>query len=325
MSEQASAAPSVQNESSQVEENQSIESEESGSLEASADVQDAQEVLEDPNASKKEKAEARKMLKSLKIKYNGKEYEEQLPFEIPDDEKSIDYMRKQLQMSKMAQSKSQEKAQMEKEVSEFIRQLQTNPRAVLEDPSLGINLQDLVSQYIEDQIEQSKKTPEQVEREKLEKELRRLQEEREKEKEDQRSRELERLQELEFQRYDTMISKSLEGSDLPKSPYVVKKMADYMLMGLQEGMDVTPEDVLPLVREEIQQEIKQMFGVMPEDVIEKIIGNDVLGKLRKKRVAQAKAPAPAKKVAVDTGAANNRAKEPTEPAKKVTIKDFFKI
>lgn len=322
MSEQASAAPAAsapiqdaapQNQNEQVNESESVE----------AEASEAEDILADPDASKAEKAEAKKMLKSLKIKYNGKEYEEKLPFEIPDDEKSVEYMRKQLQMSKMGQSRAQEKAELEKEVEAFIHQLRTNPRSVLEDPTLGVNFQDIVAQYIDEQIELSKKSPEQLEREKMEKELKSLREEREKEKEESKQRELARLQEQEFERYDMSITKALDGSDLPKSPYVVKKMADYMYEGLKAGYDLGPEDVIELVRQEIQADIQQMFGAMPEEVIEKIIGNDVLGKLRKKRVAVAKA-APLKKAIPDTGKQMKKEEEVEKPkGPKRTYRDFF--
>jgi hypothetical protein len=55
---------------------------------------------------------------------------------------------------------------------------------------------------------------------------------------------------------------------------IIKKMADYMLIAVQRGINVTPEDVLPIVRDEIQNDIKQMFSLMPEDVIEQLVGKD---------------------------------------------------
>lgn len=322
MSEEQSITSELSNEQSETSsvETSSIE------LKDQQDAQNAKDVLNDPKSSAKEKEQARKTLKSLKIKYNGKEYEEQLPFEIPDDEKAVEYMRRQLQLSKMAQIKAQEKAEIEREVAAFIQQLRANPRAVLEDPALGLNMQELVAQYIEEQLENSKKSPEQIKAEQLEKELKKLQEEREREREEMRKRELERLQQQEFERYDTLITKALEKSSLPKSPYVVKKVADYMLMGLQEGYDITPEDVIPLVEEDIKNDIKQMFSVMPEEVVEKIIGNEVLGKLRKKRLSMAKTPATVKKSIVDTGKVIDKSEESNENnKKKISYKEFFKI
>ncbi len=130
---------------------------------------------------------------------------------------------------------------------------------------------------------------------------------------------------MEYERYDTLISKAIETSDLPKSPYVVKKIADYMLLGLNEGIDVSPEDVLPLVRDEIQNDLREMFAVMPDEVIEKIVGKDVFNRVRKKNVAKAKsAPQPVKSAIKDTGAAS-KASASSSDAQKKTFRDFFGV
>lgn len=300
-------------------ESQSLGSSAGGSTQESAEA-----VLADPSASAAEKAQAKKTLKSLKIKFNGREYEEELPFEIPDDEDAREYMTRQLQMSRLAQHKSQEEAALRKEVNSFIEQLRKNPRKILSDPNLGVDVKQLAAQIIEEEIENSQKSPEQLEKERIENELRELKEQYEREKEEARTKEFERLQEIEFERYDNLMTKALETSDLPKSPYVVKKMADYMLMALDAGVDVSPNDVLPLVREEIQEDLKQMFAVMPDEVVEKVVGKDVFNRIRKKNLAKAKsAPAPVKSAVKDSGAAKPKQQE-AAPSKQ-TFKDFFGV
>lgn len=328
MSESANAAPAAAQEAlAQTSQDQSTtESTESQELSSDASVQDAAEVLNDPNASKAEKIEAKKMLKSLKIKFNGKEYDEELPFEIPDDEKSVKYMQNKLQMDRLARMKSQESADQQKMINQFLTDLKKNPRKVLSDPSIGVDLKKIAAELIEEEIENSRKSPEQLEKEKLEAELKAIKEEREKEKEEFNTRELERLQQQELERYDMLITKAIETSDLPKSPYIVKKMADYMLMGLQKGVDVTPDDVLPLVREEMQNDLKEMFAVMPEDVIESIVGKDVINRLRKKNLQKAKASqsmqAMSQAKVKDTGTTAPKEKAPTE---KKDYKSFFGV
>lgn len=310
---------------------ESTETLESGSegLEASAEGGEASSVadLKDQaaNGTPAQKAEAKKMLKSLKIKFNGREYEEELPFEIPDDESAREYMTRQLQMSKLAQSKSQEYSTLEKEVKAFVDELRKNPKKALSNPNIGIDVKKLAAEIIEEEIANSQKSPEQLEREKIENELKELKAEREREKEESKARELERLQQQEYERYDMLMSQALDASKLPKTPYVVKKMADYMLLGLQEGIDVTPADVLPLVEAEMQNDLKEMFGVMPDEVIESIVGKDVINRIRKKNVAKAKSqpqvPQPLK--AQMKQAATEPEKK--EPAKKVSLKNFFGI
>lgn len=308
-----STEAAASSESSELESSQAAEG-----LENVASEGEAQEAQS--SAAKKEAARIRK----LRLKVDGQELEEELPFELDDNPEVVEYMTRQLQLSKVAQKRMAEYNKLQKEAISLVEELRKNPRRVLSDPSIGIDVKQLAAQVIEEELANAQKSPEQLEKERLEMELKSLQEEREREREESRQKEFERLQEIEYERYDTLISKAIETSDLPKSPYVVKKIADYMLLGLNEGIDVSPEDVLPLVRDEIQSDLREMFAVMPDEVIEKIVGKDVFNRVRKKNVAKAKsAPQPVKSLVKDTGAstkANN-----TSGAQKKTFRDFFGV
>lgn len=285
---------------------------------------EAQATLENPTATKAEKKAAQKTLKKLTLKIDGQEIEEELPFEIPDDPKAIEYMKRELQMGRMGQKRAQEKASIEKEVVKFIEELRKNPRKALSDPAIGLDVKKLATEIIEEEIENAKKSPEQLEKEKLQAELQALKEEREKEKKEAEEKEMARLQEEAYERYDMLMSQTLEKSDLPKTAAVVKKMADYMLIGLQAGKDVTPDDVLPIVREEIIEDYKQLLNSLPDDEIEKFIGKERINSIRKKSIAKAKqAPAAVKAAAktADTG----KVKIEEKQKEKVTFKDFFKM
>lgn len=278
------------------------------------------------NGTPAQKAEAKKTLKQLKIKFNGKDLNEDLPFEIPDTDEARNYMTNKLQMSRLAQNKSQQYSQLEGEVKNFVEMLKKDPRKILSDPNIGVDVKQFAAQILQEEIENSQKSPEQLKQEALEKEIKSLKEEREKEKEDNRQRELTRLEAQEYERYDMLMTKALEThKDLPRSPYVIKKMADYMLLGVEKGMDISPEDVIPLVREEIKNDLKEMFAVMPEDVIEQLVGKETITRLRKKGVQKAKAgPAPIQtsKSIFDTGQKNEQKSD--KPSKKMSYKDFFK-
>jgi len=306
-------------------ENNEQSTEGSENIEASGEVveqaQELAETLNDPKASKAEKIQAKKQLKKLKLKIDGKE--EEIEFDLNDD----DFLTKQLQLSKVGQKRAQEKALLEKEVLSFIEDLKKNPRKALSDPAIGLDLKQLAQQIIEEEIENSKKSPEQIAKEKLEQELRELKEEREKEKEDSKKKEFERLKEQEYERYDMLMSKALEKTDLPKSPYIIKKIADYMLLGLEAGKDVTPEDVLPLVREEMQDDLKQMFAAMPDEVVQKIIGKDVFTRIRKNDVAKLKkANANAQHLKTSTKSNNETStSKQGKSEEKLSFKQFFKV
>src|SRR5690606_35746702 len=118
-----------------------------------------------------------------------------------------------------------------------------NPKKALSNPLVGVDVKQLAAQILQEEIEQSQKSPEQIERERLEAELREIKEEREREKERQKQLELQMLEERELERYDNLISEAISASDLPKSPYVIKKMTDLLIMGIDAGLQVTPKDI----------------------------------------------------------------------------------
>lgn len=283
------------------------------------------DLVKDALATKKEEKkqeEVAKKIRKLKLKVDGKEFDEELPFDFDDKPEIVEYLKRELQNSRAGQRRASEAADYKKQldsVGKFLSEAKENPLKMRElMKELGADEKALAAAIIEEEIERSKKSPEQLQREEMEKELRSMKEEREKEKKDYEAREFERLQQQESQRYDTMISSALEKSDLPKSPYVVKKVAEYMLMGLQQGMDVTAEDIIPLVREEIHADVQQMFSVMPEEMIEKVVGKDNLKRLRTRNIAKATPAVPVSKI-VDSGNKPGA----TAPSKKINFKDFF--
>jgi len=261
-----------------------------------------------------------KKFKKLQLKFNGKDIEEDLDFEV--DEKQRDWMVKQRQKAMLADHKSREYSQLESEVGAFIQELRKNPKKALSNPAIGLDIKELAASILQEEIERSQKTPEQLRAEEAESKLQELIAEREREKQENEARDLERLTEREYERYDNLMSSALESSDLPKSPYVVKKLTEYMIMAVENGIDVDPKDVIPLIRQEVHADIQQMFGAMPAELIEEIMGKDTLGKLKTHRKASVgKPPVPVKSAIKDVAQSTEKKKE----EKKQTVRDFFGV
>lgn len=324
MSEQASGAPQAAPSQSQVSSESPSQVEQS--QEASQDAPEgAVEALQEQaqNGTAAEKKEAKRMLKSLKIKVDGRDYDEELPFEIPDDEASKEWMIKQLQLGKMGTKRAQEYAGLEKEVRSFIERLRKDPYSALQDPMIGVDVKALAASVIEKEIADSQKSPEQLEMEKIQAELQKERDERKKEKTEREQREKALLEEQEFERIDREMSSALQESGLPtdeSAAYFVKKMADYMMLGIQNGLDVRPQDVLPIVRQEFEGDMTAFIKRLSPDQVEKLIGKEVFNQIRKKNVAKVKPPTPPSKI-VDTGSKPKVEKED----KKQSFKDFFGV
>jgi hypothetical protein len=289
-------------------------------LPESVETEGSEEVVEQQAAPTPEQKAEIKRINKLRLKVDGNEYDEQLPFDIDDDPKKIEWLTKNLQLSKSASKRAEERNNLQKEVSAFIEELRSNPRKVLSDKSLGVDLKKIAQEILEEEIANSQKSPQELEKEKLEAELKAIKDEREKEKKLAQERELQSKYEQEVERYDMKINKALETAKLPKSAYTVKKMAEYLSLAIENNLNLDPEDITGLVEDEMRNDFRQLVSVLPEDVIEDYFGKEAFNKVRKKKLAKAP-PTPLKKAVTDVGT-----KSQAKPIdNNQSFKDFFKL
>ena len=271
-------------------------------------------------AKEAQKVDAAKRIRELKLKVHGEEITESLPFEIEENPEAVEYLTRQLQLSKAAQRAMQENSTFQKQVGEFFKDLKSNTKAKLLE--LGIDPREFAASVIEEEIKKAQMSPEQIRQQELEEELNKLKAESKKKEEDFNQRELGRLREIEFEKIDNQMTMALDKSDLPKKPYVVRKMAEYMLIGANNGINLSPDEVLTLVRNELLGDLQEIINSLPEDKAEEFIGKEVLNRFRKKNLAKAKATTPASVKSgikdVGTKKAESKTVEPT-----VNYKNFF--
>jgi hypothetical protein len=297
--------------------------ENSEAVEASEEIVDpAEEVIDqltdtenDANGEEMTQEEIQEMKKILKLKVDGQEIDEEIDW---NDEESL---KKKLQMAHVAQKRMQESAEFKNQVNEFFQLLQTDPTKALTE--MGLNVDDLAKNHLETLVKEAEMSPEEKEKVEMQKELENLRKEAKEKEEIAKNAELERMKD----QYAAEIEKDISGaidamSDLPKSPYVVKRVADALMLAMNNGYnDVTAKDVLPVVQKQIREEISQMFGAMPEEVLEGFVGKENFDRVRKRRVNKAK------KNNIETATAikpTGNVGETQESAKKQSIKDFFK-
>lgn len=230
----------------------------------------------------KEQKALEKQLKKFKVKIDGKEEDMEVDL---NDEASL---QKHLQMSRASQKRMQEAQELRKSAEEFINLLRTNPRKVLSDPNINVDLKKLAQEYIDEQISNAQKTPEQLEKEKIQKEFEELKDRVKKEEETRKQREFERLTREHEEKIQVSIESALKTSDLPKTPYTVRKMAEMMMLALQNNVDLSPQDLAPIIRKQMQTDIKELFGAASDDVLEELVGKERISAIRRKKVAAVK-------------------------------------
>lgn len=310
---------------------QSAESANNSNLEASnesslivaegSEHESVEAINADTSLSKEEKKEAKKRLKQLEIKYNGKTEKVDLPFEI--DEEHADYMRTKLQKEKLATQKAQEFAALEKDILNFFQELKKDPRKALSNPTYGVDLKKIAAEMIEEELANAQKTPEQLELEQLKREKAERDEELKRQKEEyeayQKQQEIEKI----ANQWDMEMSKAMDTYKIPHEPYSVKLMAEYMAAEIKKGFAPDMNVIAKKVEGELSGGYKKILSKMSiEDKI-KFLGEDIFEEARKHRVAQMKKSPVAPKSAAKDVAKKEEKKE--EPVKRMTYKDFLGI
>jgi hypothetical protein len=274
-----------------------------------------QEAVENGEISKKE---ANKLIKEFKLKVDGKEFTKTV--DLSDE----DFLRQQLILAETARSRMSETANIKKAFQAEMGRLKQDPWSVMKD--LGLDPDELAEMRIQQRIEEMKKSPEQLAQEKIQKELQEAREEARRLKEEKEQLEMSKLQEQAAVQLEEEIMGALDGHrTLPKSQYVVKRIADSMLWAMNNGFgDVTAEDVVPLVEKEMRDELNRFMDEMPEDLMEKYIGQRNIDRLRKRRVSAAKAAIPSVNDIKPTNKSLAAEKAPEKSKQKIPARDFWK-
>lgn len=262
--------------------------------------------------------EAQRLIKKYELKVRGKTISKEV--DLSDD----DYVKNQFQLAEVSKQAMQESAELKKAYQKELERFRANPWEVLEE--LGLNPDELAESRIHQRIEEMKKSPEQIRAEQREKELFEAREEAKRLKAEKADLENQKLQEQASIQLKDEISQAIaKTKTLPNNKYVEKRVADSMLWAMQNGFeDVTAEDVVTLVEQEMRQELSELYDQMPEDVLEHFIGKKTIERMRKRRVAQVR-QAPSVNDIKQTALAAKAADE-ARPREKnhVRSKDFFK-
>jgi hypothetical protein len=222
--------------------------------------------------------------KILKLKVDGKEIELDLG--------NVEEVKRLAQMGLSSQKKFQEAAKVRSDAERFIKVLQDNPIELMKHPALREKMKEAAEEFLYEDIQRSQMSEEEIEaanmREELERYRRKDQERAQKEKQ---TRDQE-LQERYRADYERQFIDAIEGSGLPKTDWTIQRMAGYMRQALRQGLtNVTPRDVLALVKKDWAQTQTEMYSNLDGDKLIETLGAEVAEKIRRADVAKFKSGA----------------------------------
>lgn len=260
------------------------------------------------------------------LKVNGKEITEKI--NIRDKER----ITKALQYEKAAQQAFQERAmtakqleEIQDDVQEFLEQFTSNPLSIVMNPEFNLSKEQkrqLAEAILREDLEQSQKTPQQIEVEETKKKYEELLAEKAELEEERRASEQSRLEQEAAVELESEIVQAIEVGNLPRSTYISKKLADLAYIAYSNGIDLSMQDLIPFVKQQYKKDIAEMLGILSDDEVEVLVSKERIRNIRNKQIQSVKPKEGAPKSPLktqDTGVTTKKQEEP----KKIRSKDFF--
>ena len=291
-----------------------------------AEANDAQEN-EELQAEESEQPMTQEEWEEFNLKVNGKEFKEKINL------RDKDRITKALQMEKAAQQAFQERAisakqlqEIQDDVNEFISQFAQDPLSIIMNKEFNFSKEQkraLAEAILLEDLEESQKTPEQLEYEQTKRKYEELLAEKQAIEEERRLQEQEYLEQQAAVELENEISFAIESGNLPKSKYMTKKLADLAYIAYSNGIDLSMQDLVPFVKEQYKKDMSEMLGVLSDDEVEFLVSKERIRSIRNKQIQSVKPKDNAPKNPLktqDTGSSNAK-KEDAD--KKIKAKDFF--
>lgn len=239
-----------------------------------------------------------------KVKVDGQE------MEVPEDELIRGYTH-----GKAAAKRMEEAAMSRKEAETVLRIFKENPREAFR--LLGSDARQFAEQVINDELQEALLSPQERELRDYKRKVEEYESQSRQAKEQYEREQMEAEIARQSESIQQDIIGTLESAGLPKTERTVGRIVYYMQAALQAGYNVTPKDVVEQVRNDYKHDLNSLLGGLPEDALEAFLGADVVRKIAKSTVKQAKVPATVPKSV-------NQDRKPKEDGKKImSPKDFF--
>lgn len=266
------------------------------------------------------------MKKKFNIKVDGKAMEREI--DLGNEAELI----KIIQMAEMAQARAQEAAGLRKssldkdqQVEQFIEALRNDPRSVLEH--LGHNVPELANKVLEEEIKKMEMSPEQRKIAELEQQLKSRMEAEEQSKKHAETQQQEALRQKYAAEYEKDMVAALDSGNLPRNPEVITRLTGMMKIALANKIDLSFADLIPLLKESMNKELKALMSSMSDEELDSLIAEEKLKSInsRRRKAADALKPKQAPPIAQSV--------KDSTPAKEIDVKkidkkmnarDFFK-
>jgi hypothetical protein len=256
--------------------------------------------------------EVERQLKKWQLKSNGKTRE------VTDEDELV----RLAQLGLGANEKFEAAAKTRKQAEQVLELLQSDPKEALK--RLGFDVRKFAEDYLYEEIQAEKLTPEQKKVKEMEVELEKYKREKADLEQKQREEHISRLQQqYEVDLQDKIIN-AIDKYKLPNNPRTVARVAEYMAKALENGYLADPLEVAPRVRADLEEEHRSLYSQYNVEDLLKLIGEDKAKAIRQYEVQKVKAKAPNNPVQTTQVAQPQKQDEDSRPKKQQTFAEMLK-
>ena len=225
------------------------------------------------------------------------------------------------QLGLAANEKFQQASEKIRQAEAIVELLQTNPEKAL--ARLGFDVREMAENYLRQELEKEVLTDEQRKVLELEQKLAEYEEEKKSKEEQEKANRIAELQRHYEAELSDKIINAIETYKLPRNERTISRIAEKLYVALESGYEIDPIDIAPLVKQEIEEELKGMYGTLDVDDMLSLLGEDNLKKIREYELKKVKEKAPQNPIKT-TPVATATSEENSAPKSKKAARDFFK-
>lgn len=235
----------------------------------------AGEVADKAAESKQPPAEKKEQERKFKLKINGKERE------LSESE-----VIKRAQITEAAQERFAKAAHLEK----LEQAIEKGDRRQIQKLLGDERFHKFAVEYFNERLEEEEMTPAQREAKQKRRQLEEENERLKAEKDEYETNAAKALEDHYAKQFDKDFTKAMQETRLPKTPFVVKRMAELMEQNINMKLNLPTVALAELVKEEISTNVKTLMDGLDDEALAVLLGEKVTEKVRKTAIGKTRDP-----------------------------------
>lgn len=236
------------------------------------EVLETQQDGSEASAAKPSAAAVKAMKERFKYTIDGEDVEEEV--DLSDKES----LRQRLQLAHAAKKRMLEAKSAKQKAFEVVRQFEEDPGNIFK--RLGPKGREAAEKFLLEQINEEMLSPEEKSLRAEREELAQLRAEKARTKEESEKSEMSQQEAKIAEDYQARIIGALEKSNLPKTPELVKRMAKLMQGALDNGLELSADELAAEAKNDKMAELKAIIADADGDQLIALFGEDVANKIR---------------------------------------------